>query len=102
MIWHKKKNIKRSFINVDDDDDDDAELFLIIRDEHTKQKKKYTERIKEIKSWHEQTKRFLFKKAMITIIIMNITNWSSLIKWMNKDKQKEEKEEMRNKKEEVF
>lgn len=37
MIRHKK-NIKRSFINVDDDDDDDAELFLIIRDEHTKQK----------------------------------------------------------------
>ena len=31
----QKKNIKRSFINVDDDD---AELFLIIRDEHTKQK----------------------------------------------------------------
>jgi len=41
MIRHKK-NIKRSFINVDDDDDD-AELFLIVRDEHT-------ERIKEIKS----------------------------------------------------
>lgn len=61
MIWHKK-NIKRSFINVDDDDDDDAELFLIIRDEHTKQKKNIQKELKKLNHDMNKQKDFYLKK----------------------------------------